>query len=51
MIQIRTGNDPADPKRALMFLDMCFTYGLDAAIKSGDGDVVALRITESQETP
>lgn len=49
MIQIRTGNDPKDPKRALMFLNMCFTYGLDVAIKSGDGDVVALRITERQE--
>ena len=51
MIHIRTGNDPKDPKRALMFLNMCFTYGLDAAIKSGDGNVVALRITERQEDP
>ena len=49
MIQARTGNDPKDPKRALMYLDMCFTYGLDAALKSGDGNVVAMRITERQE--
>jgi hypothetical protein len=32
-----------------MLLSMCFPYGLDAAIKSGDGNVVALRITERQE--
>ena len=55
MIQIRTGSDPTNPKRALMFLDMCFTYGLDAAIKSGDGNFVALRSTEraneEQEIP
>ncbi len=49
MIQVRTGNDPKDPKRALMFLNMCFPYGLDIAIKNGDGDVVAMRITERQE--
>ena len=49
MIQVRTGNDPKDRKRALMFLNMCFPYGLDVAIKSGDGTVVALRITERQE--
>lgn len=49
MIQVRTGNDPAQPKRALMFLDMCFTYGLGAAIAKGDGNVVALRITERQK--
>lgn len=49
MIQVRTGNDPKDPKRALMLLDMCFAYGLDAAIKRGDGNVVAMRITERQE--
>jgi hypothetical protein len=49
MIQIRTGEDPKKPKRALMFLDMCFPYGLDAAIKSGEGDVMALRITEQPE--
>jgi len=49
MIQIRTGNDPKDPKRGLMFLDMCFPYGLEAMIKNGDGNVIALRITERQE--
>lgn len=47
MIQIRTG---ADPKRTLMFLSMCFPYGLDVVIKQGDGSVVALRITERPET-
>jgi hypothetical protein len=49
MIQVRAGNDPKDPKRALMLLSMCFPYGLDAAIKDGDGNVIALRITERQE--
>ena len=49
MIQVRTGNDPKDPKRALMFLDMCFPYGIDAEVKSGDGSIVAMRITERQE--
>jgi hypothetical protein len=50
MIQVRTGNDPKDPRRALSFLDMCFPYGLDAAVKHGDGAVVALRITERSES-
>lgn len=50
MIQVRTGNDPKDPRRALMFLDMCFPYGLAAAVKRGDGEVVALRITERSES-
>jgi hypothetical protein len=49
MIQVRTGNDPKDPKRALMFLSMCFPYGLDAETEKGDGRVVAMRITERQE--
>lgn len=49
MIQIRTGSDPANPKRSMMFLDMCFPYGLAAAIEKGDGNVVALRITERQD--
>jgi hypothetical protein len=49
MIQIRTGDDPKDPKRALMFLNMRFPYGLAAAIEKGDGNVVPLRITERQE--
>lgn len=48
MIQVRTGSDPKNPK-ALMFLDMCFTYGLDTAVRQGDGAVVALRITEPPE--
>lgn len=46
MIQVRTGNDPADPKRARMLLDMCFAYGIDADIERGEGRMVALRITE-----
>jgi hypothetical protein len=33
-----------------MFLIMCFPYGLDIVIKQGDGNVVALRITERPET-
>lgn len=49
MIQVRTGNDPADPKRAMMFLNMCFAYGVQASIDSGDGSIVALRITERSE--
>ena len=49
MFQVRTGNNPKDPKRALMFLDMCFPYGLDVETKKGDGTVVALRITDRQE--
>lgn len=49
MIQIRTGNDPKDPKRGLMFLNMCFPYGIQASIDSGEGNVVALRITERPE--
>lgn len=49
MIQVRTGNDPKNPTRALMFLSMCFPYGLDTAVKRGDGNIVALRITERQE--
>lgn len=49
LIQVRTGADPKDPKRALMFLSMCFSYGLDAAVERGDGNIVALRITERQE--
>jgi hypothetical protein len=46
MIQIRTGSEPP---RARMLLNMCFPYGLDAAISKGDGQVVALRITERKE--
>ena len=49
MIQIRTGSDPTDPKRALMFLNMCFPYGLDAAIAKGDGAVIAMHIAERPE--
>ena len=49
MIQIRTGNDPSNPKRARMFLDMCFAYGVQAAIDHGEGNIVALRITEQPE--
>jgi hypothetical protein len=43
MIQVRSGSEPG---RALMFLSMCFPYGLDSAIRRGDGRLVALRITE-----
>ncbi len=46
MIQVRTG---PDPERAMMFLDMCFPNGLAVAIEKGDGNVVALRITQRQE--
>jgi hypothetical protein len=46
LIQIRTGTDPV---RSMMALDMCFPYGLKAAIEHGDGSVVALRITERSE--
>lgn len=45
-IQVRADANPSDPKQALMFLSMCFSHGLDAAIKQGHGRVVALRITE-----
>ena len=49
LIQIRAGTDPTDPKRAMMLLSMCFAYGLDAEIRAGEGDVIALHITERQE--
>jgi hypothetical protein len=49
MIQVRGGNNPANLRRALMYLSMCFPYGLDAAIKHGDGDIIGLRITERAE--
>jgi hypothetical protein len=29
-----------------MLLDMCFPYGIEAAIKRGEGQMLALRITE-----
>jgi hypothetical protein len=51
MIQVRTGWDPSNPKRSMMFLNMCFPYGLDAAIEKGDGKIVALRITEQEGQP
>jgi hypothetical protein len=50
MIQVRTGNDPTNPKRARMLLDMCFPHGVDATVARGDGAMVALRITEQPET-
>lgn len=50
MIQIRTGADPSDPKRALMLLSICFSCTLDHAIARGDGNIVALRITERPGT-
>lgn len=46
MIQVRTG---LDPQRSMMFLAMCFPCELDAAIAKGDGNVVAMRITERKE--
>jgi hypothetical protein len=46
MIQVRSGTDPS---RAMMLLDMCFAYGLQAEVKRGRGSVVALRVTERQE--
>jgi hypothetical protein len=51
MIQIRAGMDPKDPKRSMMLLAMCFAYGLDAELERGEGNVVALRITERKEDP
>lgn len=45
MIQIRAGNDPKDPKRALMLLSVC--VGINA---KNDDNVVALRITERAVT-
>ena len=50
MIQIRTGA-PNEPSRAMMFLDMCFPYGLKAEVAAGRGKVLALRITERVEDP
>ena len=38
-----------DPKRGRMFLDMCFPYGVDASVACGDGNILALRLTEGQE--
>jgi len=46
MIQVRAG---ASDERAKMLLNMCFPCGLDAAIRAGNGKVVALRITERAE--
>jgi hypothetical protein len=46
MIQVRTG---ASADRAMMFLDMCFPYGLKLAVEKKTGRVVALRITERAE--
>jgi hypothetical protein len=46
MVQIRTGDSP---KRAMMFLNMCFAYGVKAAIDRGEGKILALRITERNE--
>ena len=48
MIQRRCGLVSHDqrPERALMLLSMCFPYGLEAAVKHGEGSVVALRIEE-----
>ncbi len=51
MIQVRTGNDPKDPRRALMFLNMCFPYGVNAEIERETGAIVAMRVTERQEIP
>jgi hypothetical protein len=47
MIQVRTGGEPA---KALQFLQMCFPYGIKVAVDHGDGNVVALRITERSES-
>jgi len=46
MIQVRSGTTP---ERAMMMLDMCFPCEIRAMIERGDGNVVALRITERQE--
>lgn len=50
MIQIRAGNDPADPARATMLLRMCFAYGFEIEESNGAGRVLALRITEDPRT-
>ena len=46
MVQIRAGTDPS---RAMMFLNMCFACGIQAAVAAGQGKVLALRITERAE--
>lgn len=43
MVQHRAGPDPS---KALMLLDMCFTYGFKVEVERGKGHVLALRITE-----
>lgn len=48
MIQVRTGTEP---RRSMMFLDMCFPYGVAAEVEAGRGSVLALRITERSEDP
>jgi hypothetical protein len=44
MIQIRAGE-----KHPMGLLAMCFPYGLEAQIESGEGRVIALRVTEQPE--
>lgn len=46
MVQLRANSDPTCPKRALMLLDICFAYGVQAAVDKGEGKILALRITE-----
>jgi hypothetical protein len=46
MIQIRAS---AEPSRALALLSMCFHYGVEVAVKNGDGTVIGLSITERKD--
>ena len=48
MVQIRTGSDSTNPARAMMFLNMCFAYGIKAEVDAGRGKVLALPITERE---
>ncbi len=45
MIQRRCSPKDSEPARAWMLLDMCFPYGIGAAIRRGEGKMVSLRIT------
>ena len=44
MIQIRAGD-----KNPTALLDMCFAYGMKAAIAHGEGRPLALRVTEQSD--
>lgn len=44
-VRVRDQSGGRSPRRPDVFLDMCFAYGLQAAVEHGDGSVVALRVT------